>query len=433
MSLTALRRTAAGAAVLATAVAGAAAVPASSASADPGQAATSLTIRALHGAVRPGGTDTVTGALILAGPGTAAGRTVTLEARPMGSDTFTPVGDAVAGDRGGVREAVTPEVTTRYRWHYAGDTDARPSNSGVVRVRVRTPQHPPFRINTSLSIRAVHHVVRPDGSDLVRGRLRAGRVPLRHRPVILLSRTGDTGDWTFAGLHRTRARGAVAFRVEPATRTTYRLAFLGTALLQPATSGVVRVVNRPDVTIAATPTQIDPGASTTVSGTVTSGGAPVAGGTVKLLGRRAGSTHVHLVGTATTAADGSVSFVATPLVSTVYRLRLVPSTGLPGAVSDAARVSVRIPTSLSIRGKQAAGDFAVSGTLRGGGGPLAHRTVTLLEQAPGSATWTEAGTDLTNHLGLARFRTPQVPGTGYRLAYAGGPRFAPSSSGTVVS
>ena len=67
----------------------------------------------------------------------------------MGSDTFTPVGDAVAGDRGGVREAVTPEVTTRYRWHYAGDTDARPSNSGVVRVRVRTPQHPPFRINTS--------------------------------------------------------------------------------------------------------------------------------------------------------------------------------------------------------------------------------------------------------------------------------------------
>ena len=89
MSLTALRRTAAGAAVLATAVTGAAAVPASG-SADTGPAATSITIRALHGAVRPGGTDTITGALIVAGPGTPAGRTVTLEARPMGADAFTP-------------------------------------------------------------------------------------------------------------------------------------------------------------------------------------------------------------------------------------------------------------------------------------------------------------------------------------------------------
>jgi hypothetical protein len=433
MSLTALRRTAAGAAVLATAVAGAAAAPASSASADTGPAATSLTIRALHGAVRPGGTDTITGALLVAGPGTPAGRTVTLEARPMGTDTFTPVGDAVAADRGGLREAVTPDVTTRYRWHYAGDTDARPSHSGVVRVRVRTPHHPATRINTSLSIRAVHHVARLDGADVVRGRLRAGRIPLRHRPVILVSRTSDTGSWTFEGVHRTRRHGAVAFQVEPATRTAYRLVFLGTALLQPARSGIVRVVARPDLTIAAAPQRIDRGDTTTVSGTVTDDGAPVGGGTVKLLARPVGSKHTHLVGTSTTADDGTVSFTDTPRRSTVYRLRLLRSTDLPGALSSGTRVWVRTPTSLSIRGKQTGTDFAVSGVLKGGGHALAHRMVTLLEQAPGSTTWTAAGTDRTNRLGLARFREPQVPGTGYRLAYAGGPRFSPSSSGTVVS
>ncbi len=251
--------------------------------------------------------------------------------------------------------------------------------------------------------------------------------------MILVSRTSDAGSWTFEGVHRTRRHGAVAFRVEPTTRTAYRLVFLGTPLLQPATSGIVRVVARPALTIAAIPQRIDRGEPTTVSGTVTDEGAAVAGGTVKLVAGPVGSRHMHVVGTSTTADDGTVSFTDTPRRSTVYRLRLMRSTGLPGAVSDRARVWVRTPTSLSIRGKQIGTDFAVSGVLRGGGHPLAHRTVTLLEQASGSATWTEAGTDRTNRAGLARFRQPQVPGTGYRLAYAGGPRFAPSSSGTVVS
>jgi hypothetical protein len=433
MSLTALRRTAAGAAVLATAIAGVATVPALHASADTGRAATSLSIRAAHGAIRPGGTDTISGALLVAGPASPAGRTVTLEARPMGADGFVPVGDAVAADHGGLREAVTPDVTTRYRWHYAGDTDARPSYSGVVSVRVRTPRHPANRINTSLSIRAVHRVESLGGADVVRGRLRAGQVALRHRPVILVSRTGDSTSWAFVGVHRTNRLGGVAFTVEPSSTTAYRLVFLGTALLQPATSGIVRVIARPEVTITAHPKRIDRGETTTVSGTVTDEGAPVEGGTVKLFARPVGTTHVHLVGTATTAADGTVSITDSPRRSTIYRLRLVRSTDLPGAVSDRTRVWVRIPTSLSIRGQQRATEFVVSGVLEGGGHPLAHRTVTLLEQAPGSDTWTEAGTDRTNRVGLARFREPQAPGTGYRLAYAGGRRFAPSSSGTVVS
>src|SRR3954468_3390169 len=175
MSLTALRRTAAPVAVLAAPTSGLAVAPVSSAHAAEGatRAATSLSIRAVHSAVRPGGSDTVTGHLGVAGPLTSAGRTVTLEEKPMGTDCFTPVGTATAGARGGLHESVMPDVTTRYRWHYTGDSDTRPSISGIATVRVRTPQHPAHRIDTSLSIRAVHRVVKPNGSDLIRGHLRA--------------------------------------------------------------------------------------------------------------------------------------------------------------------------------------------------------------------------------------------------------------------
>ena len=434
MSLSALRRTAAGAAVLATSVAGVATLPALHVAADTGPAATSLSIRAVHHAVRPGASDTIAGALAVAGSGTAAGRTVTLEARPMGSGDFVPVGDTTAGTHGGLRESVTPDVTTRYRWHYAGTTDTRQSYSGVVSVRVRTPQHPRHRINTSLSIRAVHHVESLGGADVVRGRLLAGRhVPLRHRPVVLVSRTGDATTWTFEAVHRTHRAGVVTFAIEPAADTAYRLVFLGTPLLKPATSGVVRVLSRPDVTIAATPNRIAQGGSTTVSGTVTDAGAPVVDGTVKLLARPVGSRHAKLVGTATTAADGTVSFTDAPNRTTSYRLRLVHAAGQPGALSERTEVHVQRASSLSIRGRATATDYVVSGVLKGGGHPLGHRTVTLLEQAPGSTTWTEAGTDVTDQQGLARFHEPTAPGTGYRLAYAGGPRFAASTSGTVVS
>ena len=75
-----------------------------------------------------------------------------------------------------------------------------------------------------------------------------------------------------------------------------------------------------------------------MSGTVTDDGTAVAGGTVKLLARPAGAHHVHLVGTGTTAADGTVSFTDAPNRSTVYRLRLVHTAGIPGALSHAARV-----------------------------------------------------------------------------------------------
>jgi hypothetical protein len=265
------------------------------------------------------------------------------------------------------------------------------------------------------------------------GTLRAGRIGLRHRPVVLVSRPVGGGTWTFVGSHLTGRRGHIAFGVHPTGDTAYKLVFLGTALLRPSHSGIVRVLTRPTVTISADPTQLTRGASTTISGTASDEGTPISGATVTLLGRRAGTTHATVLATGTTAADGSVSFTATPGGTTYYRLHLLASTGVRAALSPAARVTVQRRTSLSIRGRATSTDYVVSGVLLGGGHPLAHRTVTLYTQAPGSPDWTVAGTSSTNRNGLVRFHEPTAPGTGYRLGYAGGPRFAPSSSGTVVS
>jgi hypothetical protein len=434
MSLTALRRTAAPVAVIAATAAGLAVAPVvTSHAAAPERAATSLSIRAVHPAVRPGGTDTVTGHLGVAGDLSPAGRSVTLEARPMGADSFTPVATDTAGDRGGLRESVMPDVTTRYRWHYAGDTDTRPSVSGIATIRVRTPHHPAHRIATSLSIRAAHRVVNTQGTDRIVGHLRARRVPLAHRIVILVSRTSDDDSWAFEGAHRTRRLGAVDFRVSPDENTAYRLVFLGTGLLRPSRSAVVRIGARPDLTIAADPTRIDRGGSTTISGVASDDGAAIAGATIKLLARKAGSHRLRAVESGTTAADGSIAFTESPKVTTSYRLRLVHTSGVRAALSEAARVAVRLPTTLSIRGRATATEFVVSGVLVGGRHPLAHRPVTLQSQASGAVDWTDAGTARTNRHGLVKFRQSLTPGTGYRLAYAGGPRFAPSTSGTVVS
>ena len=434
MTTALLRRIATGAAVAATV-----AVPALTAA--PAHAdvrtETTLSIRTVRSAVAPGGSTDVTGVLLVKGHGGGPGRPVALEAKALGTEEFVPVAEAVTGAHGGVRVTVTPETTTRYRWHYAGDDTTRPSVSGIARVGVRTPDHPATRLNTTLTIRSSHRLVEPGGQSVIRGRLAVRRVPVAHRWVVLVSRTpvaeGDPGDWAFGEVARTGPDGRVAFVVSPQQRTAYRLVFLGTAILQPVRSAVVRVAVRPTVTAAADPAVIKPGETTTVSGTVTTLAGPVAGATVELLARRVGSRQgLEVVGTGTTAGDGTVAITATPLRSQFYRLHVLRSEGVPGGVSPRVRVDVRFATSLSIRGRATVTAYAVGGVLRGHGDALPGRPVQLMAMAPGTTEWVEVDSALTGVRGRVEFEQPLAAGTAYRLAFAGGPRLAPSTSGVVT-
>lgn len=343
MASSSLRR-ASGIAALATAV-GLAVVPSVQAQTMRAQtvapAVTSLSIRVVDTRIEPGDTGQVNGHLAIAGDLPAEGRTVTLEARALGSTGFVPVAEVVAATQGGLSTDVLPQVTTRYRWRYAGDVDTRPSRSGIATIRVGDPTHVPHRLATSLSIRAVHRETPSGIQDLVRGSLRVRHARLGHRPVILLARAAGSEDWTFEGTQLTERHGVVRFPVDPAEDSSYRLAFLGTARLQPAHSGVVRFAARPDVSIAATPAAIVRGESTTVSGVVTLQGAALAGVTVELWGTKLGRPHsTGKIATATTADDGSVSFTDSPRRSTKYRLRVAHTDGVPNALSALALVVV---------------------------------------------------------------------------------------------
>ena len=142
-------------------------------------------------------------------------------------------------------------------------------------------------------------------------------------------------------------------------------------------------------------------------------------------------TELQVVGTGTTAADGTVAITATPLRSQLYRLRVLRSEGVPGAISPRVRVDVRFATSLSIRGRATVAAYVVSGVLRGHRETLPHRLVALLAMAPGTTEWTQVDSALTGARGQVRFDQPLAPGTAYQLSFAGGPRLAPTTSGTV--
>jgi hypothetical protein len=392
-----------------------------------------ISIRVAHPRIELGDSTRVLGDLHVRGPQDPSGRTVTLEASAQGATAFTPVGTTVSGPHGGVSMEVAPTATTRYRWAYPGDEDARPSKSGIARVVIVADQHHGHRIPTSLSIRAAHRIVGEDGRDLVRGRLRTHGIGLRNRVVDLLTRTAADPTWQLIGQDLTDRAGAVQFPVRPTAPAAYRLVFEGTPVFRPSHSGIVRIGVRPEVTATAAPDQVDPGETVTVTGVATLADQPLSGATVDLIARAAGHRIRHVVGSGTTAADGSVAITDTPATTTVYRLVVRHSAGVPRGSSEPVRVHVRAPSSLSIRGRHVPPGFVVSGILRGNHHAVKHALVSLETLDAAGTAWTVVTTGLTNHHGKVTFLQPDSDGASYRLTYAGSDRLAPCTSGTVVS
>lgn len=95
---------------------------------------------------------------------------------------------------------------------------------------------------------------------------------------------------------------------------------------------------------------VHPG-SAVVSGALTSGPAGVAGASLDLFARPAGSVEWAPAGTTSTRADGAFSFDVAPSVSTDYQVRYPAGAAVPVASADARvtvqpRVTVSLPPSL---------------------------------------------------------------------------------------
>ena len=181
------------------------------------------------------------------------------------------------------------------------------------------------KLPTSLSIRLVKHT--KDGFDVIRGQLRCRHVPLRHKTVLLESRTATT-TFTVVDSARTGAHGVAAFKVSlPAETTKYKLVFAPHPNFRASHSGVV--------TIPVPSTTPPPPLRTSlsirlvkhpkrgfdvISGQLRSHHTGLSGETVLLESRTAG-TKFAVIDSGTTGVHGVVRFrEATPAETTKYKL-----------------------------------------------------------------------------------------------------------------
>lgn len=308
--------------------------------------------------------------------------------------------------------------------------------SGVALVGAAASASAPHRAHTSLSIRVANPSINPGGGDVVSGSLFARDGHVAGHRVELLSKANGTTTWTKDKVHRTGRHGGIGFEVSPAVTTRYQLAFLGNKFQQPSRSavGVVRVRATTSLTIALSAVSINPGDSDTVSGVLSLDGTPLVGDTVNLISRNRNHGPRKL-GSALTAADGSVSFTVTPPVTTQYALVFRKTMTDKGARSATATVHVLIPSSLSIRAKEnrKTGNEIISGDLRGRGHGLPHRVVALQAKPDGTTTWTTVATHRTSHNGGVAFAEPAPSVTeDYQLVFSGGQQFDGCQSGTVT-
>ena len=217
---------------------------------------------------------------------------------------------------------MTPDVTTLYRWHYAGATDARPSNSGVVRLAVTETQHQAHRLGTTLSIRATKGTISRTGVATVRGHLRSGSTGLPHRQVFLLARRAGQSGWHFVRSDRTAARGVFSLRVTPRQTTAYRVRYLGSQVFRPSHSGTVKVHVRPQVATSLSVRGRDAAHQRfAVSGVLRGGGHAVRNTRVTLWSRAPGSTTWVAVARQRTHIHGGVQFKRPQADGTAYQLR----------------------------------------------------------------------------------------------------------------
>jgi hypothetical protein len=309
--------------------------------------------------------------------------------------------------------------------------------SGVALVGAGAASASP-KAHTSLSIRAVKSGINPGGSDQITGDLRARHGHAAGRWIQLLAKPTGTTTWTKSAVHRSGRNGNVGFEITPTATTRYRLAFAGNKFQHASRSGVVVVrvrSNTTSLTISPASKSIQPGASDTVNGVLSLDGTPLVGDTVDLLGAK-GNHSLKQIGSAVTAADGSVTFSVTPPVTSRYALVFRKTATNAGARSAVVKVHVLMPSSLSIRARlnKKTTTEVITGDLRGGGSGLRHRKVTLQDRSSGSTTWTTVATKWTGKGGGVGFKEPApTSNEDYQLVFAGGPIFDGCQSGVVTA
>src|SRR3954463_2849451 len=390
---------------------------------------TSLSIREARQVILLGNNNRISGQLRARGHGALAGATVELLKKLPHATSWTAVRSQPTNSNGVVAFLVAPRRTARFELAYRGDAMHFPTRSGVVTTTVVR------RLPTVIGASAAPNSISPGESSDIRGRLHLARStgnprPLPNRTLTLAQRNAD-GTFTALGSQTTNANGVVHFTVSPTETTRYVLFFHRTRHLQAARSnGVTVFVGQPTaLSITQGARSVNPGEAVTIAGVLTENGSPLAGKTVELRARPAGSNSATTVATGTTASDGTVAFSPAPTSDTIYRLLFRHTDVDATAISPAVVVLVRRATSLSIRFDGS----AVRGTLFGPhNNPLADKLVTLQSSPAGADTWSDVGSKRTGPHGGVGFAVAPTAATDYRLVFGATRRYQACQSGTVT-
>jgi hypothetical protein len=197
---------------------------------------TSLSIVAAKTTITVGQWDTVGGTLA-SGKTTLPGRIIILDRYTAKDPKWVVVEEKLTGKYGKVAFAVDPKVETAYKLVFKGGTVHAATHSGWVVVKVK----PFVKTPTTLSIAATPGTTsKPDTTISGALTLSKSGKALTHQWV-WLAWVGSKGV-----AHRERAfltgkYGKVTFKVHPASKTTYKLLYLGTKVLAATHSGTVTV------------------------------------------------------------------------------------------------------------------------------------------------------------------------------------------------
>lgn len=306
------------------------------------------------------------------------------------------------------------------------------ASSGVALVAATPAAAADTRVHTSLSIQLQKPGVGLGGGDWISGRLSARHVSLFDRRVVLQDKPAGETAWAREAVHRTKPHGKVAFQVSPAVNTRYRLLFAGNHKMRPSVSGIVVVHARLDATALVEKlgaSVIQPGGSTTVNGSLSAGGTPIANGTVLLQSRTNAQRYFHRTGSGATGDDGTISFPVTPAVNTHYRLVFRKTDTNGWARSAVNTVHVQRPSAITISGRtNKANQEVVTGILHSGKLRITGNRIQL-QSSTGGATFATIAHQRTNRHGVVVFRIAMPSAsTSYKLVWAGGPNFAACQS-----
>jgi hypothetical protein len=195
------------------------------------------------------------------------------------------------------------------------------------------------------------------------------------------------------------------------------------------------------LSITASHGAITAGQRDTISGTLLAGGSPAAHRVV-VLERYNDKRHTwRPIRIKLTSKSGAVTFTVRPAMTGEYEIVYRGNSTLAAAHSGTVTITVtgsvqRGPSGLSITATPtsiaADGSTKISGVLRSGSKPLAHRIVFLSRYNPVTKKWVRVAVHRTGPNGGVLFvREPGSTAT-FELVFPGGPWFAGSHSGTVT-